>query len=112
MVPIQISTCADSFSEIYELNRSLSVTEMFEQFVKFLQREEEQGCNLPGLLPNKKAVAMAAKTHKQPKASKASKVAQPTTAGAARSKGIRLFKLAGVRHASSSSSSTGNAGRR
>ena len=44
---------------------------------------------------NKKALAKAAKTHKQPKAPKAGKVAQPTTAGAARSEGIRLFKLAG-----------------
>jgi hypothetical protein len=44
---------------------------------------------------NKKALAKAAKTHMQPKTSKASKVAQPTTAGAARSEGIRLFKLAG-----------------
>jgi hypothetical protein len=42
-----------------------------------------------------KAVAASNKTHKQPKAPKAGKVAQPTTAGAARSEGIRLFKLAG-----------------
>ena len=31
--------------------RGVSVIEMFQQFVKFLQGEEEQGCKLPGLLP-------------------------------------------------------------
>jgi hypothetical protein len=31
VVPIQISTYADSFSEIYELNRSLSVNEILRQ---------------------------------------------------------------------------------
>jgi hypothetical protein len=44
---------------------------------------------------NKKALPKPGKTHKQPKASKTCKVTQPTIAGAARSEGIRLFKLAG-----------------